>query len=113
MAYGILIPPPGREPKPLAVKAWTPKPWTSREFPLLKFLHFIFRLCLHTSSLSAEYLYLGAVQVILFSDPFLSISCSVPFNKELRFPGPLALWWPRREMRCLAESLSASLLPPG
>lgn len=30
----ILIPWPGVEPWPVAVKAWSPDPWTTREFPL-------------------------------------------------------------------------------
>ena len=31
----ILVPPPGIEPRPLALKAWSPNHWTAREFPLL------------------------------------------------------------------------------
>ena len=33
MAYGILVPQPGIEPRLSAAKAWNPNPWTSREFP--------------------------------------------------------------------------------
>ena len=32
-ACGILIPQPGVEPEPLAVTAWSPNQWTTREFP--------------------------------------------------------------------------------
>ena len=32
MACGILVPQPGFEPRPLAVKAWSPNHWTAREF---------------------------------------------------------------------------------
>ena len=32
-AYGILIPRPGIEPRPSTVKPWSPKCWTTREFP--------------------------------------------------------------------------------
>ena len=35
MAYGILVPLPGIEPWPSAVKAWSPKHWTTKEFPIL------------------------------------------------------------------------------
>ena len=33
MACRILVPQPGIEPRPLAVKAWSPNHWTAREFP--------------------------------------------------------------------------------
>ena len=33
MAYGILVPQLGIEPKPLAVRAWSLNHWTTREFP--------------------------------------------------------------------------------
>ena len=29
---GILVPPPGIEPRPLAKRVWSPNPWTTREF---------------------------------------------------------------------------------
>ena len=32
VACGILVPPPGIEPAPSAVKAWSPNHWTAREF---------------------------------------------------------------------------------
>ena len=32
MACGILVPQPGIEPGPSAVKAWSPNHWTAREF---------------------------------------------------------------------------------
>ena len=32
-ACGILVPPPGIEPGPSAVKAWSPNRWPAREFP--------------------------------------------------------------------------------
>ena len=35
MAGGILVPQPGIEPGPLAVKAQNPNHWTAREFPKL------------------------------------------------------------------------------
>ena len=35
MACGILVPQPGIEPGPSAVKAWSPNHWTTREFPIL------------------------------------------------------------------------------
>ena len=34
MPYGILVPQPGIEPRPLAVTAQIPTHWTTREFPL-------------------------------------------------------------------------------
>ena len=33
MAFGILVPRPGIEPTPSAVKALSPNHWTAREFP--------------------------------------------------------------------------------
>ena len=33
-ACGILVPQPGIEPMPSAVKAWNPNYWTAREFPM-------------------------------------------------------------------------------
>ena len=33
MAFGILVPPPGMKPGPLAVRAWSPNHWTVREVP--------------------------------------------------------------------------------
>ena len=30
---GILVPQPGIEPGPLAVRTWSPSHWTAREFP--------------------------------------------------------------------------------
>ena len=33
--FRILVPQPGIEPVPLAVKAWNPNHWTAREFPIL------------------------------------------------------------------------------
>ena len=33
-ACGILVPQPGMEPRPMAVKAGSPNHWTAREFPL-------------------------------------------------------------------------------
>ena len=35
MACGILVPQPGIEPRPLAVKVKSPNHWTAREFPQL------------------------------------------------------------------------------
>ena len=32
MACGILVPQPGIEPRPMAVKAWNPNHWTAMEF---------------------------------------------------------------------------------
>ena len=32
-ACGILVPQPGIEPAPSAVKAWSPAHWTARKFP--------------------------------------------------------------------------------
>ena len=32
-ACGILVPPPGIKPRPMAVKAQNPNHWTAREFP--------------------------------------------------------------------------------
>ena len=32
-ACGILVPQPGIEPRPSAVKAWSPNHWTAKEFP--------------------------------------------------------------------------------
>ena len=37
-AYGILVPWPGIEPMPSAVKMWSPNHWTSREFPIAHFI---------------------------------------------------------------------------
>ena len=36
MACGILVPWPGIEPGPSAVRLWSPNPWTAREFPKVK-----------------------------------------------------------------------------
>ena len=33
MAYEILVPQPGIEPRPLAVRVLSPNHWTAREFP--------------------------------------------------------------------------------
>ena len=33
VACGILVPCPGTEARPSAVKAWNSNPWTAREFP--------------------------------------------------------------------------------
>ena len=38
MACGILVPRPGIEPGPSAVKAWSPNHWTARELPYFLFL---------------------------------------------------------------------------
>ena len=40
VACGILVPPPGIKPGPLAIKAWSPNHWTAREF--LRLLSFTF-----------------------------------------------------------------------
>ena len=37
-AYGILVPWPGIEPMPSAVKMWSPNHWTAREFPITHFI---------------------------------------------------------------------------
>ena len=37
-ACGILVPRPGIEPRPSAVKVWSPNHWTAREFPQLSLL---------------------------------------------------------------------------
>ena len=37
MGCVILVPPPGIEPRPIAVKAWTPNLWIIMEFPWLFF----------------------------------------------------------------------------
>ena len=37
-ACGILVPPPGIEPGPLAVTMWSPNHWITREFPIFSFL---------------------------------------------------------------------------
>ena len=39
-ACGILVPWPGIEPWPSAVKVWSPNPWTTREFPIFKNLFY-------------------------------------------------------------------------
>ena len=39
MACGILVSQSGIEPAPLAVKAWSPNHWTTREFPVDMFLN--------------------------------------------------------------------------
>ena len=39
-ACGILLPRPGIEPQPSAVKAWSPNHWTTREFPVCCFTYF-------------------------------------------------------------------------
>ena len=41
MACGISVPPPGIEPRPLAVKVPSPNHWTSREFPKEQFQQYI------------------------------------------------------------------------
>ena len=41
MACGILVPPPGIEPRPTAVKAPSPNHWTTRELPELFFVFLI------------------------------------------------------------------------
>ena len=38
LACGILVPWPGTEPRPLAVRTWSPNHWTAREFPILPLL---------------------------------------------------------------------------
>jgi len=38
MVCGILVPQLRTEPRPLAVRMWSPKHWTTREFPLRMFL---------------------------------------------------------------------------
>ena len=53
MACGILVPQPGIEPVPLAVKARSPNHWTTREFPpLFKYLKMSFSFHLPTLSQS-------------------------------------------------------------
>ena len=42
MACGILVPGPGIEPGTLAVEAWSPNHWTTREFPVVLFLKAIY-----------------------------------------------------------------------
>ena len=37
-AFGILVPRPGTEPRPSAMKAWSPNRWTAREFLMANFL---------------------------------------------------------------------------
>ena len=41
MVYGILVPHPGIETRPLSVKAWSSNPWTGREFLLILVLRSI------------------------------------------------------------------------
>ena len=38
LAYGILVSWSGTEPRPLAVRTWSPNHWTAREFPILLLL---------------------------------------------------------------------------
>ena len=47
-AYGILVPRSGIEPRPSAVKAWSPNHWTAREFPKTK--QFLNQWILHKNS---------------------------------------------------------------
>ena len=54
LACGILVPRPGIEPGPSAVKTWSPNHWTTREFPL--FLSF-------TLSFSISFLFLSHVKI--------------------------------------------------
>ena len=37
VAYGIFVPQPGLELRPLAVTAWSPNHWVTREFPMRRF----------------------------------------------------------------------------
>ena len=37
MARGILVSPPGMEPVPLALEAWSRNPWTAKEVPVAYF----------------------------------------------------------------------------
>ena len=38
-ACGILVPQPGTEPRPTAVKVQSPNDWTARKFPLSPYIH--------------------------------------------------------------------------
>ena len=42
-ACGILVPRPGIEPGPSAVRAWSPNHWTAREFPKDSFIIRIYK----------------------------------------------------------------------
>ena len=43
---GLLVPRPGIEATPPAVKAWSPNPWTTREFPFIDPFNKYFGTCL-------------------------------------------------------------------
>ena len=38
----ILVPSPGTEPVPLAVKAWSPNHWAATEFPVFSFIIYFY-----------------------------------------------------------------------
>ena len=64
-ACGILVPRPGIKPGPMAVKALSPNPWTTREFP-----HFVFKLLMTTQGYTnkqGEKILLVGINNLLFS----------------------------------------------
>ena len=54
-ACGILVPRPGTEPRPTAVKVWSPNHWTTRESPLFLPLSQIF--CCYCRVVGVSYVF--------------------------------------------------------
>ena len=59
-ASGILVPRPGIEPQPSAVKALSPNRWTTREFP--------FHLSLHRIGINGNILDFNTFTILAFVD---------------------------------------------
>ena len=61
MGCVILVPPPGIEPRPIAVKAWTPNLWIIMEFPWL----FFFSRAYITSNIECDSFVMSIVRCLL------------------------------------------------
>ena len=64
MTCGILVPQPGIEPGPLAVKVWSPNHRTAREFPMPVYFLFFFNYLF-------IYLFIGCIGSSLLHAGFL------------------------------------------
>ena len=65
MACGVLVPRPGIEPAPSAVKVWRPNHWTGREFPVCLFFNIYLFIWLCLVLVAARSSLVGACKLLV------------------------------------------------
>ena len=85
MACGILVPQPEIEPVPLALEAWSPNHWTTREFPSFQFS--IFSLIISFGSVLYIYIFIYLyIYIFIYFYIFLYIYIYIVSMSLLIFP---------------------------